>query len=501
VRELELKFAVDDSFQPPTDLPPASGIAGVDEGSPLELEAAYSDTTGLRLARHGITLRFRTGDEGGPRWTLKFPMEEKEGSEREELEFDGAPGRPPQQARDLVRAYARTEPLRHVVAVRTRRRAWSLRDVDGHVVAEMVDDRVTLLKDRRVVERFREIELESKGLNRKGLEAVAKVLEKMGAGRAPDTPKAIRALGPPAQAGPDVSFPDRISPSEPSGEAVKRAIASAFRRLQANDWRARIGDQEAVHQMRVAARHVRSDLKTMASLVTPEWAEGLREELKWVGSQLGDLRDLDVLIERLQAAAADLKDDLVFLFEELDRRSAQARENAMKELRSYRYDQLLDAWVDGGAAPSLEPSAAEPCAEALPPLVARRWGKLKDAVAELAEDAPHESWHKVRIRAKQARYAAEAVAPAIGKSKGSQAAVFAKLCSKVQDTLGTNQDASVAMRVITEVADSRSEDARFNRAAGRLLERQEDEARTARKAFWKAWDQLDRKRNRTWMAV
>ena len=73
-------------------------------------------------------------------------------------------------------------------------------------------------------------------------------------------------------------------------------------------------------------------------------------------------------------------------------------------------------------------------------LVATPWKKLRDAVQDLDDDPPDEDLHAVRIRAKRARYAAEAVAPAIGKA----AKRFASAVADVQEVLGNHQDAVVA---------------------------------------------------------
>ena len=68
------------------------------------------------------------------------------------------------------------------------------------------------------------------------------------------------------------------------------------------------------------------------------------------------------------------------------------------------------------------------------------WKKLRAAVNDLGEDPPDEELHAVRIRAKRCRYAAEAVAPAVGKP----AKQFAAAVEQVQEVLGEHQDAVVA---------------------------------------------------------
>src|SRR5207302_8559473 len=106
--------------------------------------ATYYDTAELRLARNGITLRYRSGEDGPP-WTVKLP----EGSSaaalrRSEVSFDGAPGPVPPRAADLVRAYARSRPLVPVAHLRTDRAPIELCGPDGGPLAETTGDRVAV---------------------------------------------------------------------------------------------------------------------------------------------------------------------------------------------------------------------------------------------------------------------------------------------------------------------------------------------------------------------
>src|SRR6185295_14722112 len=112
------------------------------------------------------------------------------------------------------------------------------------------------------VERFREIEIEGKGLERKGVERIASAFTDNGAAPAPQVPKLIRALGSMATAPPEVVLPGRLSSTGPAAAAVRAAIARGVERIMSNDPRARLGEIEPLHQMRVGARRLRSDLRT-----------------------------------------------------------------------------------------------------------------------------------------------------------------------------------------------------------------------------------------------
>ena len=111
--------------------------------------------------------------------------------------------------------------------------------------------------------------------------------------------KTARALGPLASAEPDVAQPHPTRPQDPAGEVVQAHIARNVRALILQDVRVRRGLPDAVHQMRVAARRIRSGLKVFTPLVDPDWSEHLRSELQWVASTLGEIRDREVLEVRL----------------------------------------------------------------------------------------------------------------------------------------------------------------------------------------------------------
>jgi CHAD domain-containing protein len=266
-----------------------------------------------------------------------------------------------------------------------------------------------------------------------------------------------------------------------------------------NDAGARLGEVEPVHQMRVGARRLRSDLRTFASLVEPEWANGLRDELRWLGDSLGLVRDLDVLDENLRASAQDLGDALRPLFAHLEEQRLVARAAMLNALRSERYVELLDRLVTAARTPVLADAAWDPAGYVLPKLARKAWHGLAREARVLTPEDPDESYHRVRIRAKRCRYAAEAVAPALGEDRGPVAKELARRVAHVQDVLGALQDTVVARGVIEEVARSRPADGPLQFDAGRLLERQQFAAQQARPSFQKAWRKVDRKKLRKWM--
>jgi CHAD domain-containing protein len=496
--EQELKLSVEGAFAPA--FPPGrSEVAGVEELPPLDLRATYYDTRDLRLARSGVTLRCRTGDGDGPGWTVKLPAGAGIAEGRDELQFAGGTRQVPERAQDLVRALVRSEALLPVARLRTRRRRWLLRGGDGDELAELVDDHVSVLDRGRVIGRFREVEIEGRGIERAALERIAAVLSRDGAAQGDQVPKLVRALGDEATRPPDVPLPEAPGPGDPAAGAVQAAIAAGVRRIVLNDPRTRLGEVEPLHQMRVGTRRLRSDLRTFAPLVDEEWAESLRDQLRWLGASLGAVRDLDVLIERLRREGSDLQPRLGPLFDELEQRRADARTALMADLAGGRYVDLLERLVGAARAPHLSERARLPCREALPPLAARSWRKLARAGSALGDGSPDQEFHRVRVLAKRARYAAEAVAPALGRRRGGAAARFARRAAAVQDVLGELQDSVVASQTIEEFARAHRHKGPLNLACGRMLEREAAARAAARAGFPRAWRRLDRKQQRAWM--
>jgi CHAD domain-containing protein len=260
--------------------------------------------------------------------------------------------------------------------------------------------------------------------------------------------------------------------------------------------------------MRVGVRRLRTDLRTFRPLLDPSWANGLRAELAWLADALGAARDAEVLRAHLRrTAAADplaALDDaaLARLDADLAARHEEALNSLDKALRGERYQVLLDHLVAAAAAPRLLASrAGAPAREILPRLVAKPWRQLaygSDGVSgagELDPLAPDEEWHEVRIRAKRARYATEAVADVLGGT----AAELAKAVADVQGLLGDHQDAAVAAQTWLAIAHADPDDHALAVTAGRLYERERAAVRRARAKFPSAWEKADRRRLTGWL--
>ena len=459
----------------------------VDERPPLQLSATYLDSDDLRLTRWDVSLRHRSNDG----WTVKLPGEgDGAALVRDEFVFGGEAGRPPAEAVDLVRAFVRTAALRPHVRLKTLRRQTLLRDGEGQVAADITDDEVAVLHGRKIVARFRELEVEIAGDGDLALlDALVARLREAGAGPPDPTPKVVRALGPRASQPSEIAVAP-LGAGATTADVVRAAIAASVERLVHHDPVVRLdADIEGVHQVRVATRRLRSDLRTFGALLDPDWALQVRGELSWLGQSLGVVRDGDVLLARLRKRVAGLPAEDPRGVSRLLATLKADRDGGYRELlatlRSDRYLTLLDDLVEAARAPALLPAADGPAAAALAPLVRGPLRKLRKDVAALGDPPEDEELHAIRIRAKRARYAAEAVAPILGKRARAVAAAAAGL----QGVLGEHHDAVVAEQWLRDRARrSRSIPAAF--AAGELAGLERAAAERARGRWPKAWKEV-----------
>jgi len=256
-----------------------------------------------------------------------------------------------------------------------------------------------------------------------------------------------------------------------------------------------------VHQFRVATRRLRSDLGTLEPLLDRHWTAFIRDELRWLGGEIGRARDADVLVERLRAQAKRLtpEDAQVAdrLLDQAARAAAEARQHAVGAMSTSRYLALLDALVEAAREPhiAVDPAglADQPSRELVAGLVRKPWKRLARDVEALDPYSPDAAFHAARIKSKRARYAAEAVAPVAGRD----ARRFADAIADVQSVLGDYHDTSVAEAWLRSQAKS-SPSTRL--VAGELIALEREDRARLRDEFKKVWKKTSRPKLRKWLS-
>ena len=440
--EIEDKFDVPEGFE----IPDLTGLGDVSGPRSFELVARYFDTPDLRLASRGITLRRRRGGSDAG-WHLKLP--EAKGARQEITRPLTRSARivPPDLA-ELVRAYTRGAGLQPVAELVTRRSVTVLRTGDTRLV-EIADDRVTGTAFGAQPVRWREVEAELLDGDERVLAQVGKRLRKAGATASASSSKLARLLDPPPA-------PDAGLDPGTAGHAVLAYLAGQLAALLSQDPRVRQAEADAVHQMRVASRRLRSALKAFKAIVRDTGA--LQEELRWLGTVLGEARDLEVMRARLGGELDRLAPESVVgpvrtrLHDDLLAREREAYERIRDALSGSRYYALLDALDALVARPALGKAAAKPAEARLSDVARANWQRVVRAydTARAIDDPERRAiaMHEVRKAAKRARYTAEALTGTLGKPM----AKLARRAEAVQEVLGVHQDGVVAQETLVREA-------------------------------------------------
>jgi CHAD domain-containing protein len=388
----------------------------------------------------------------------------------------------------------------------TTRIPWALRDHAGNQLAELDDDDVTVVGGPQNGARYRQIEIELTGDSPDdgALSAVADSLRHAGA-EPDDQPKLAKALGL------STGRPDRRGAkglrTATSADVVRYATCSGLQRLLDHDYRLRLQCDDPhgqdVHQARVATRRLRSNLQTFRPLLDPIWLKHTEDELRWMGTVLGTVRDADVISASLRSTGSTQVqppgcDSVAELRTKLAAERVKAVMGLGEALGSQRYLDLLDRLHAATSQPPLISGSDNgrgplPASKLMPRLVRRRWRRMEKKVATAGKSPSAEELHRIRIAAKNLRYACELSQPVIGKA----AKRTAKLAEGVQTVLGDYHDASALIDWLTGVGTTGPGRGAF--AAGVLIAEQDVRRRKLAKRWRHQWTELARPASRRWL--
>jgi CHAD domain-containing protein len=224
----------------------------------------------------------------------------------------------------------------------------------------------------------------------------------------------------------------------------------------------------------------------------PQWATPLISGLTWLGRLLGFARDLDVQMEyfRSEAAQLNLRDrkpvERFVSYIEGERTSAQR--TLLGEMKSARYLGFLSKLEQALQEPVVVESGCR-----VEDIAALAFKRLSKSMRDLPSSPSNTDLHRLRIKAKRARYVAELAESSGGKS----AARFIKAVRAFQDLLGTHHDAVLAEQYVRDFVDRQpGERAAF--VAGLLMARAHQRRDHVRDTFRSAWKRVKKRGKKAW---
>lgn len=205
------------------------------------------------------------------------------------------------------------------------------------------------------------------------------------------------------------------------------------------------GDPDALHQIRIALTHLRTAIRFFSPIVDDARRPEVWAELKWLNSQLGMVRDLDVAIERVVAESGD---ELAVIAElqhwDEARRSHRLLARALQSARYRRLVEQTSAWIKSG------PWSTRRSKEAIR---LRRCSLADHATAQLTEwektllkkarklrKLDVEKRHKLRLLNKRMTYSIESLEDLFADKSLTKQKSILKQLRKAQRSLGQLND-------------------------------------------------------------
>jgi CHAD domain-containing protein len=262
-----------------------------------------------------------------------------------------------------------------------------------------------------------------------------------------------------------IPFPELIEaagvqPQDPLAEAGRKVMRYHFAQMLEHEEGTRLGeDIEALHDMRVATRRLRAAFEVFAEAFEPGVLKPHLKGLRAAGRSLGQVRDLDVFMEKAQAYMATLPEEerqgMVPLLEAWQDKRQAARAEMLAFMDSPEYaafKRKFNAFIAAPGAGARQFPTGEPrpnkVRELAPVLIYTRLASVR-AFDPFLVEASIERLHALRIEFKKLRYTVEYFSEVLGKeAKG----VINDL-KKMQDHLGDLNDAQVAVQILRQFID------------------------------------------------
>lgn len=242
----------------------------------------------------------------------------------------------------------------------------------------------------------------------------------------------------------------RLDPGMTIGEAFAVIVQSCLRHFRLNEPLI-AGDMNAaaLHQARVALRRLRSALTLFRPVLVDADFPRLRSELRWFTDQLGDARNLDVILAT--GPQEGVKPDPA-LRRQLRRQRKEAYGRVQGTLAERRLPALildLVAWSEAGDWRRQE-AAKQPIGAFAEARLDRAWKRVRKQGQGIGA-LTVEDRHRLRIEMKKLRYAVEFFASLAARNLRRQQKLFSGHLRDLQELLGDLNDIETRRQLAPEL--------------------------------------------------
>ncbi len=487
MQELELKLLIDNATAKEIwNRAVASGLASVIPRA-RRVDSTYVDTPDYSLRRNGISFRLR---RDGKRLlqTVKAHASLHGGmSNVTEVETVAPGGRldiaaiPEESLRDETVETVKGAALKPVCETLVKRTEGDVRSQTGTRALLAVD--VAEIKADGQSGKFYELELEHLEGPPGGLFDIARTLLPDGGVKFSRKSKAERGylLAETGNVEPE-PCPRKantvsVAKSQTAEQAAQQVLRECAGQIVDNiDAVLHLSAAEGPHQLRIGLRRLRSSLQVFKSAVGSPIATHLGQEAKWLGQQVGQLRDLDVVLHELVLPAGKASSNepgFALLASMLEEECSRVRDDLRMCLKSNRVQAFLfdlmrfietRGWLKPEDESQLDKLAA-PVRQLAAAALNKQWTKVRKRARHLRKLSIEER-HELRKELKKLRYAVEFVRPLYSAKKLKPFLIHLK---KLQQLFGDLNDAAMVRNRLLQGTIAETDTKHVQRAIGWIV--------------------------------
>jgi CHAD domain-containing protein len=246
-----------------------------------------------------------------------------------------------------------------------------------------------------------------------------------------------------------------VKPEDTLAEAGRKVLRYQFAEMLAHEQGTKLGeDIEELHDMRVAVRRMRVAFEIFQEAFTAKTLKRYSKGLKIIGRTLGNVRDLDVFMEKADRYLETLPEEKRSGLDPLFRAWRDQREIARQKMINFLEGEIYLTFLQefnlfvntpgAGAQKDMEDYHAPHLVRHVAPvMIYNRLGTVR-AYEKILETPRIEQLHELRIEFKRLRYIMEFFREVLGPEVDS----IIEEIKSVQDHLGDLNDANVACQIL-----------------------------------------------------
>jgi CHAD domain-containing protein len=264
------------------------------------------------------------------------------------------------------------------------------------------------------------------------------------------------------------SLPDPSTPLQPGMPTDYAVALLLWRELQTLEENEHIvvneRDDEALHSFRISVRKTRALLNQCKAVFGKKHTKSLQESFKWIGAFTTPVRDLDVLIIKLndygQCLPEEYKYNLEVIHDYLQTQRDRAYHQLQHDLNGPRYRRFIKDWhhfLSDILCGKQQGDIRKPIIQ-----FANRktWNTYQLVLAEgraITDESPAEALHELRKTCKKLRYLIDFFSDL---HPADEVRKLIRILKKLQNFLGDFQDAEAHLDLLLRFRQMGSQDAR-----------------------------------------